>query len=192
MSLMLAAEHEGGRLSADEVVSNCVLLLFAGHETTTNLLGNGLHHLLRHPDQERRLRSEPERTPRAVEELLRYDAPVPATAKVVRRDLEWHGAKLRAGERVLPFLSSANRDPELFDAPDALDVDRHPNRHLSFAFGIHFCLGAPLARLEAKLAFETLLRRLPELEAWPGRFEPRLFLRGLESLALRWDARRVR
>lgn len=191
MSLMLAAEHEGGRLSADEVVSNCVLLLFAGHETTTNLLGNGLHHLLRNPEQERRLRGDPSRVRSGVEEMLRYDAPVPATAKVVRRDVEWKGAKLRRGERVLPFMSSANRDASVFDHPDVLDVARSPNRHLSFSFGIHFCLGAPLARLEAGLAFETLLRRLPELEARPGRFKPRLFLRGLESLELRWDPRRA-
>lgn len=192
MSLMLAAEHEGGRLSADEMVSNCILLLFAGHETTTNLLGNGLHHLLRHPEQERRLRDTPEAMRSAVEELLRYDAPVPATAKLARRDFEWKGVALRRGDRVLPFMSSANRDPRAFADPDALDVGRHPNRHLSFSFGIHFCLGAPLARLEAALAFETLLRRLPELESHPGRFKPRLFLRGLETLRLRWDPGRAR
>jgi cytochrome P450 len=192
MSLMLAAEHEGQRLSADEVVANCILLLFAGHETTTNLLGNGLHHLLRQPEQERRLRAQPEMIGNAVEEFLRYDGPVPATAKVARRDLEWRGAKLQRGERVLPFMSAANRDPAAFADPDTLDVSRRPGRHLAFGFGIHFCLGAPLARLEAGLAFETLLRRLPELEALPGRFKPRLFLRGLESLRLRWDPGRVR
>jgi cytochrome P450 len=192
MSLMLAAEHEGQRLSPDEVVANCVLLLFAGHETTTNLLGNGLHHLLRHPDQERRLRSQPATMGNAVEELLRYDGPVPATTKVVLRDLEWRGAKLQRGARVFPFMSAANRDPAAFDDPDTLDVSRRPGRHLAFGFGIHFCLGAPLARLESGLAFETLLRRLPELEALPGRFKPRLFLRGLESLRLRWDPGRVR
>ena len=187
MSLMLAAEHEGQRLSAQEVVSNCVLLIFAGHETTTNLLGNGLHHLLRHPDQERALREQPERIPGAVEELLRFDGPVPATAKIVLRDLEWRGVKLRRGERVLPFMSAANRDPAVFPDPDTLDVSRRPGRHLAFGFGIHFCLGAPLARLEAGLAFETLLRRFPALSQEAGRFKPRLFLRGLESLRLRWD-----
>ncbi len=192
MSLMLAAEHEGQRLSPDEVVANCILLLFAGHETTTNLLGNGMHHLLRHPEQERRLRAQPAKIGNAVEELLRYDGPVPATTKVAVRDLEWKGAKLRRGERVFPFMSSANRDSAAFDDPDALDVTRRPGRHLAFGFGIHFCLGAPLARLESGLAFETLLRRLPELEALPGRFKPRLFLRGLESLRLRWDPDRAR
>ena len=192
MSLMLAAEHEGNRLTSDEVVSNCVLLLFAGHETTTNLLGNGLHHLLRHPEQEARLRSEPETVARGVEELLRFDGPVPATAKVALYDLEWGGAKIRQDDRVLPFMSSANRDGAAFPNPDDLDVARYPDRHLAFSFGIHFCLGAPLARLESGLAFETLLRRLPALEARPGRFKPRLFLRGLETLGLSWDASRVR
>jgi cytochrome P450 len=192
MSLMLAAEHEGQRLSPDEVVANCILLLFAGHETTTNLLGNGLHHLLRHPEQERRLRSHPAPIGNAVEEFLRFDGPVPATAKVALHDVEWRGAKLQRGQRVLPFMSAANRDPAAFPDPDALDVLRRPTRHLAFGFGIHFCLGAPLARLESSLAFETLLLRLPELHAEPGRFKPRLFLRGLESLRLRWDAGRAR
>ncbi len=191
MSLMLRAEHEGDTLSSEEVVSNCVLLLFAGHETTTNLLGNGLYHLLRNPEQQALLRSRPEAMETAVEELLRYDGPVPATAKVAMRDLEWHGAKIVRGERVLPFMSSANRDPSQFECPDTLDVLRQPNRHLSFAFGIHFGLGAPLARLEARLAIETLLRRLPELTAGAAQYKPQIFLRGLESLPLRWDARAV-
>jgi cytochrome P450 len=186
MSLMLRAEHEGERLSADEVVSNCVLLLFAGHETTTNLLGNGLHHLLCHPAQERALREAPGLVESAVEELLRYDGPVPATTKIATEDFEWHGASIRRGEMVLPFLSAANRDPRHFDDPDTLDLARHPNRHLAFAHGIHFCLGAPLARLEAHLAFETLLRRYPRIEPLETpRFKPQLFLRGLESLRLR-------
>jgi len=184
MSLMLRAEHEGDRLSPEEVVSNCVLLLFAGHETTTNLIGNGLLHLLRHPEQRALLASEPELAETAVEELLRFDGPVPATTKIVLRDGEWRGALLRRGQLVLPFLSSANRDERHFESPDRLDLRRHPNRHLAFAFGIHFCLGAPLARLEAKLAFRTLLRRFPDMELAepPPRFKPMIFLRGLEGL----------
>ncbi len=189
VSLMLRAESEGETLSSEEVVSNCVLLLFAGHETTTNLLGNGLHHLLRHPDQVARLRAQPERIETAVEELLRYDGPVTGTVKVALRDLDWHGRRIARGQRVIPFLSSANRDPAQFAQPDALDVLRHPNRHLGFGYGIHFCLGAPLARLEARLAFETLLRRLPALAAAPARFKPQVFLRGLASLPLRWGVR---
>lgn len=193
MSLMLRAEHEGDTLSEEEVVSNCVLLLFAGHETTTNLLGNGLLHLLGRPDQLEALTAEPALGESAVEEMLRYDGPVPATTKVSTRDFDWHGARIRRGELVLPFLSSANRDARQFESPDTLDIRRTPNRHLAFAFGIHFCLGAPLARLEARLALDTLLRRLPGLELRNGelRWKPMIFLRGLESLPLRWDAARV-
>jgi cytochrome P450 len=188
MSLMLRAEHEGERLSSEEVVSNCVLLLFAGHETTTNLLGNGLLHLLRHPGAWPTLRREPRLIEPSIEELLRYDGPVPATTKVATRDLDWHGRRIRAGQMVLPFTSAANRDPGQFDEPDRLRLDRQGNRHLAFGFGIHFCLGAPLARLEARLALETLLRRLPGLElADPApRFKPMIFLRGLASLPLDW------
>ena len=188
MDLMLQAEHDGERLSHEEVVANCVLLLFAGHETTTNLLGNGLFHLLRHPDQARLLAQNLALTAPAVEEFLRYDGPVPATIKVATEDLEWHGRTIRRGDMVLPFMSSANRDPRQFNEPDRLDVRRAPNRHVAFAYGIHFCLGAPLARLEGQLTFETLLRRLPGLALQPSepRWKPMIFLRGLESLPLVW------
>jgi len=187
MSLMLRAQHEGQRLTHAEVVSNCVLLLFAGHETTTNLLGNGLFHLLQHPEQERRARRDSELVVPAVEEFLRFDGPVPATTKIASEDFTWHGASIRRGDQVLPFLSSANRDERAFADPDRLEIARQPNRHLAFAYGIHFCLGAPLARLEATIAFERLFRRFPKLELDPSRvrFKPQLFLRGLESLPLR-------
>ncbi len=186
MSLMHRAEHEGERLGRDEVVSNCVLLLFAGHETTTNLFGNGLFHLLRHPEQEAALRATPALVESAVEEFLRYDGPVPATTKIATEEIEWHGARIRPGEQVLPFTSAANRDPGRFDDPDCLAIGRRPNRHLAFGYGIHFCLGAPLARLEAHLGFETLLRRFPQLSITaPPRYKPQIFLRGLEALSLR-------
>ena len=189
MSLMLDAQDGADRLSPDEVVANCVLLLFAGHETTTNLLGNGLFHLLRHPDQMVLLARSPAALPAAVEEFLRYDGPVPATIKVATDDVEWHGRSIRRGDMVLPFMSAANRDPRQFPEPDRLDVQREPNRHLAFAYGLHFCLGAPLARLEAQLTFETLLRRFPGLAlAAPPRWKPMIFLRGLESLAVIWSA----
>ncbi len=194
IGLMLRAEHEGHTLSGDEIVSNCVLLLFAGHETTTNLLANGLLHLLRDPGSLALLRARPELDADAVEELLRYESPVPATVKVATRDLEFRGARVRAGEMVLPFLSAANRDPRQFADPDRLDLARAPNRHLAFGWGIHFCLGAPLARLEAALAFRSLLERMPALalvEAEP-RWRPWLFFRALEQLRVRWDQSALR
>jgi cytochrome P450 len=189
MSLMLRAEDEGNRLSHEEVVANCVLLLFAGHETTTNLLGNGLYHLLRNPEQMRLLRTDPSLTPGAVEEFLRYDGPVPATTKVATADFEWHGKQVRRGDMVLPFMSSANRDPRQFPDADVLDVRRTPNRQVAFAYGIHFCLGAPLARLEAQLTFDRLLARFPDLALQPAdvRWKRMIFLRGLESLPLAWQ-----
>jgi len=194
MSLMLRAEHDGERLSHEEVVANCVLLLFAGHETTTNLLGNGLFHLLRHSDQTRLLTQSPALTPHAVEEFLRYDGPVPATIKVATEDIDWHDRTIRRGDMVLPFMSSANRDPRQFPDPDVLDLRRAPNRNLAFAYGIHFCLGAPLARLEGQLTFETLLRLLPglALQSAEPKWKPMIFLRGLESLAVTWDPVRAR
>jgi len=188
MTLMLRAREGNDRLSHDEVVANCVLLLFAGHETTTNLLGNGLYHLLRHPEQMRVMARFPEAMPSAVEECLRYDGPVPATIKVATEDVEWHGRTIRRGDMVLPFMSSANRDPRQFPEPDRLDVRREPNRHLAFAYAIHFCLGAPLARLEAQLTFEALVRRFPGLALGrtPPRWKPMIFLRGLETLPVMW------
>jgi len=185
MSLMLRAEHEGDRLTHDEVVANCVLLLFAGHETTTNLLGNGLFHLLRHPAQATLLRAH---LHGAVEELLRYDGPVPATVKIATEDVAWHGRTIRRGDMVMPFMASANRDPRQFPDPDTLDVRRAPERHVAFAAGMHFCLGAWLARLEARIVLDAVFRRLPELSLAPAepRWKPMIFLRGLESLPIAW------
>ena len=190
MSLMLRAEHEGEHLTRDEVVANCVLLLFAGHETTTNLLGNGLYHLLRHPAQAALLRADPSLLHSAVEELLRYDGPVPATVKIATENVPWCGRTIRRGDMVVPFIASANRDPRQFPDPDTLDVRRQPERHLAFAWGIHFCLGAWLARLEARVVLDTVFRRLPDLALAPGepRWKPMIFLRGLESLPLVWES----
>ena len=190
ISLMLKAGEDGDLLSEQEVVSNCVLLLFAGHETTTNLLGNGLFHLLRHPAQHELLQHNPGLAESAVEEFLRYDASVPAVLRVATEQIELRGQRIEQGQVVLPFLASANRDPQRFQNPDQLDVARKDNRHLSFAFGIHFCLGAPLARLEARIAFATLfarfggLRLLDEDPPWL----PQIFLRGLEALPIGFHA----
>jgi cytochrome P450 len=161
-----------------------VLLLNAGHETTTNLIGNGTYALLRHPDQWKRLRDDPSLIPPAVEELLRYDSPVQFTSRILTADLELGGKALRAGQMVLLLLAAANRDPEQFPDPDKLDVGRPNNKHVAFGLGSHFCLGAPLARLEGRLVFEALLRRAPDLRlGGPApRYRQNFNLRGLESL----------
>jgi cytochrome P450 len=135
------------------------------------------------------LRADPRLLPGAVEELLRYDGPVPATIKIATEDIGWHGRSIRRGDMVFPLTSSANRDPRQFANPDTLDVRRAIDRHLAFAFGLHFCLGAWLARLEARLTFEALLARLPGLALAsdePPRWKPMIFLRGLESLRVTW------
>jgi len=163
ISNLLKAQEEGDRLSDLELLANCILLLNAGHETTTNLIGNGAWALLRHPDQMERLRREPALIATAIEELLRYDSPVQFTSRIVKADIEVGGKLLRAGQVLLLVLGAANRDPEVFVDPDRLDIARQDNKHLAFGIGSHFCLGAPLARLEGRMVFETLLRRLPNL-----------------------------
>lgn len=186
ISLMMAAEEGGSILSDDEIVANCLLLMFAGHETTTNLLGNGLYHLLRHPDQYALLRKNPGLVPSAVEEFLRYDGPVPGIIKVASQDTELNGQTIRKGEMVMIFLSSANRDDRQFPDPDRLDIAREPNRHIAFGYGIHFCLGAPLARLEGQITFDTLMRRYSHLELAEEDlpWHPLIFLRGLKHLPI--------
>jgi cytochrome P450 len=161
---LIAASDAGDVLNTDEVVANAALLLVAGHETTTNLIGNGLLALLRHPEQMERLRAEPDLIESGVEELLRYDSPVQMTARLAKEDLEIGGRHIEAGQLILVLLGAANRDPAQFGEPDRLDASRAENRHLSFAYGPHFCLGAALARLEGQIAFSTLLRRWSRLE----------------------------
>jgi cytochrome P450 len=184
LSALVKAREEGDRLSDEELLANSMLLLNAGHETTTNLIGNGTLALLRHPDQMRRLRDDPSLIPAGVEELLRYDSPVQFTSRVVKADMEVGGKVLRAGQAVLLLLGAANRDPEQFPDPDRLDVGRPDNKHIAFGLGPHFCLGAPLARLEGHLVFEALLRRTPgmRLDGPPPRYRQNFNLRGLESL----------
>jgi cytochrome P450 len=163
--------------------------LVRGPRDHTNLLANGLVPPAARSGRRARCARKPELDRERGRELLRYESPVPATVKVVTRDLEFRGAALRAGEMVLPFLSAANRDPRQFTDADRLDLARSPNRHLAFGWGIHFCLGAPLARLEASLAFRSLLERVPHLalaDAQP-RWRPWLFFRALEVLRVRWD-----
>jgi pimeloyl-[acyl-carrier protein] synthase len=163
LSRLVAAETDDQKLSEAELLTTCVTLLTAGHETTTNLLANGLLTLLRHPDQCQRLRDEPDLMPLAVEEMLRFESPLQRNPRRVAADIELRGKPLRQGEFVFQVLGAANRDPEQFTDPDRFDITRQPNRHLAFGYGIHFCLGAPLARLEASIAIGTLLRRFPDL-----------------------------
>jgi cytochrome P450 len=183
----LRAEDQGSLLSHDELLANCVLLLSAGHETTTNLIGNGVLALLRHPDQLRRLRAEPGLIKTAVEELLRFDSPVQATGRLVTEDFEIGGRLLRKGQGVLLVLAAANRDPARFPHPDSLDLGRANNHHGAFAFGPHYCLGAPLARLEAQIAIPALFASFPDLRLATDEVEwhQNFVLRGLKALPAR-------
>ncbi len=181
---LISAEEEGRRLSEDELLSTCVLIFFAGHETTVNLIGNGTLALLRNPGEMERLRKDPSLMPNAIEELLRYDSPVQRTGRTVLEDVEINGQLYREGQRLNVLIGSANRDPSQFSDPDRLDVSR-PNaaQHQSFAAGIHYCVGAPLARLEAQLAIGALLREAPGLRvAGEPQWRKTFVLRGLSAL----------
>jgi cytochrome P450 len=180
------ADIAGDRLTWTELSANATLLLHAGHETTTHLIGNGLLALLQHPDQLARLRGDQSLVPSAVEEFLRYDSPVQLTNRQAHEDVEMGGKRIRAGQMVHLVLGAANRDPAAFPDPNRLDVARNPNKHVAFGFSHHFCLGAALARLESRIAFDTLLRRFPDLRletSTPSRQE-NFILRGLKSLPI--------
>ena len=187
VSALLGARDEEARLSDRETLNMLRALLAAGNETTVNLIGNGFLALLRHPEQLERLRADPELIPGAVEELLRFDPPVQADFRCVLVDCEVNGQALRQRENLVLFLGAANRDPEVFEDPDRLDVGRRTPGHLSFGSGIHHCLGAPLVRLAGRIVFEMLLERFRSMElAGHGpRFRPGVVLRGLESLPVR-------
>jgi cytochrome P450 len=189
LGALIEAEEQGDRLSDDELMGNCILLLAAGHGTTTNLLGNGLLALLRHPEQLALLRDNPEVAPSAVAELLRFDGPVQITGRLATADVEIDGRQIRAGQAVTMSLGAANRDPEQFPDPDRLDLTRPDNRHLAFGYGIHFCVGAPLARLEAEIAFGSLVRRLPglRLDAAELTWDSSIVFRGLTRLPLNFE-----
>jgi cytochrome P450 len=190
LSALVHAEEQGGRLSEEEVLANAVLLLAAGHETTVNLIGNGMLALLRHPEQLALVRDQPELIRGAVEELLRYDSPVQMTGRVLGQDVVLHGVTLPAGQRVLLLLGSGNRDPEAFADPDRLDVTRPDVRPLSFGGGPHYCIGAPLARAEAQVAIRRVLQRCGRLELATDRpqWRPLAVLRGLRELPVTFQA----
>ncbi len=186
-SALIQAQEAGDKLSEDELLAMVFLLLVAGHETTVNLIGSGTLALLEHAKQMEELRSDPSLIKPAVEELLRYTSPVfTSTERFAREGVSIQGVSIPRGEMVLGVIGSANRDETVFKNPDTLDITREPNRHLSFGQGIHFCLGAPLARMEAQIAINTLLRRMPDLrlKVSPGslRWRPSMILRGLDSL----------
>ncbi len=188
LSALVAAEAAGERLSEDDVLTTAALLFSAGFETTTHLLGNGLVALIRSPDQLRLWRGEPDLAPRAVEELLRFDSPVQITGRQVLQDTEVAGVPVRAGERVIAYLGAANRDPDRFADPDRLDLTRADNAPLSFGGGIHYCLGAPLARLEAQVALPALFTRFADIAlAGPAERRNSLTLRGYLRLPITLD-----
>jgi pimeloyl-[acyl-carrier protein] synthase len=184
LTALVRAEEGGGRLTEDELYSTAVLLLIAGNETTTNLLGNGLLALLGHPEQQRRVWDDPALVAPAVEEMLRYDSPVQLTTRLARVDVEMHGEKVRAGQGVYLGLAAANRDPAQFPEPDRFDAGRTDNKHIAFGAGPHFCLGAPLARLEAQVALRALRQRFPQLRlaAPTAEYRNNFNLRGLKAL----------
>ena len=187
VSALVLAQDEGGRLSERETLNMLRLLVIAGNETTTNLIGNGMLALLRNPDQLQRLRDDPGLIPAAVEELLRFDSPVQTDFRRVLADCEVNGFALRKRDNVALSLGAANRDPEVFEDPDRLDVGRGQGSHLSFGRGIHHCLGAALARLEGRIVFEMLLERFSRislLDEHP-RFREGIVLRGLNALRVR-------
>ena len=187
VSALVDARDEEARLSDRETLNMLRALLAAGIETTENMIGNGFLALLRHPEQLERLRADPELIPGAVEEMLRFDAPVQTDFRYVLTDCEVNGQALRQRENVVLLLGAANRDPEVFADPDRLDVSRNPEGHLGFGTGIHHCLGAPLGRLAGRIVLETLLERFRsiKLAGHRPRFRPGVVFRGLDSLPVR-------
>jgi cytochrome P450 len=165
ISGLIAAEDGGQVLSEQEIYSTTILLLIAGNETTTNLIGNAMQSLLENPDQMELLRNEPSLIPSAIEELLRYNGPVQATARVATTDIEVGGVTVKGGQMAMAVLGAANHDPAKYPDPEKLDLRRNPTDHMGFGDGIHFCIGAPLARAEAQIAFEELLKRYAVIEA---------------------------
>jgi cytochrome P450 len=187
ISQLVLARDDRDALSTDEIIGTCILLLFAGHETTTNLIGNGFLYSMRNRGQWERLVADPSLADSAVEEYLRYDGPSGAFARVAAAELEMRGKTIRTGQRVFAFMNSANRDPDAVDDPERFDIGRPQNPHLTFGHGIHFCLGAPLARLESSIAALRLAERLPGIRLLGGEPEwhDSLILRGVKSLRVR-------
>ncbi len=189
VSLLCYAEIDGHKLDDESIVQESLLILIGGDETSRHVMTDGMLALLEFPDQRDLLVAEPDRIELGVEELLRYVSPIKNMARTVTRDLEMRGQQLREGDQVMLFYPSANRDASVFADPDRLDVTRDPNPHLAFGFGPHFCMGASLARLELKVMFTELLRRLPDLELVPGadlHYRASNFISGPETMPVRF------
>ena len=186
ISLLLEIEADGEVLTEDELYGQCIMLLFGGHETTRNLIGNGILTLLQHPSQLAQLRDNPSLIRSCVEELLRFQSPVQYISRLAKEDMEIEGAPLRAGEPILIMLGAANRDPKQFKDPDTFDPARLNNPHLAFGAGTHFCIGNAIARLEAQTAILKTIQRFPKLHlaTQPATWTPNYALRGLNSLPL--------
>ena len=192
INALLTAEIDGDRLTEEEIIANCIVTMVGGQETTTNLIGNGMLTLLRHPNEFERLRDDLTMIPSAVEELLRYESPSQHTARICPEDTELGGQTIRKGQAVIAVMGAGNRDPERFPDPDRLDLGRTDNRHLAFGWASHFCFGAPLARIEGQLVFEAIARRMSNLKLEPGPlvWRDNLGLRGLISLPVTFDEAR--
>lgn len=186
LSLLVSLENEGDHLTHDELISMCVQLLFAGHETTEGSIELGLVALFRNPEQLTQLRNDPNKIKGAVEEILRYDTSVQRQARVSEEDIEINNHHIRKDQYIHAFIAAANRDEDKFNEPDKFDITRHPNPHLSFGIGIHYCIGGPLARLEIEVALSSLLERYPDMKlpAQSLEYEELLALRKLKSLLI--------
>jgi pimeloyl-[acyl-carrier protein] synthase len=164
ISLLIKEEQQGDRLTDEELLATCILLVIAGHETTVNLISNSILTLLKHPHQMMKLKENPTLIENAVEEFLRYESPTQMTARIASEDIEIHGTTIEKGDQVYLLLGAANRDPNQFAHAHLLDITRKPNPHLAFGYGTHFCLGAPLARLEAQIGIQTLLQQMDNIQ----------------------------
>jgi cytochrome P450 len=187
VSALVAADDQHDTTTEEELIATTILLLFAGHETTTNLIGNGILSLLRYPAELHALCADPSLIVPAVEELLRYEGPTAAMVRIALEDVPLpSGGTIGRGDRVFLMINAANRDPRHFDDPERVNIRRDPNRHIAFGYGLHFCIGAPLARLEAQIAIPALLRRLPDLALTTDELPwlDSLVFRGVRSLAL--------
>jgi len=187
LSALIRAESDEGKLDEQELIATCILLIVAGHETTVNLISNGALTLMRHPEQWQELVADRSLARSTAEEVLRYEAPVQMTIRTVGEPLEFAGYELPAGSLVTTVLASANRDPAAYADPDRFDIRREPGRTMSFGMGIHFCLGAPLARLEGEIAFDTLAREFPglSLATETPRWRPGFVFHGLQDLPVK-------